>query len=280
MLLKDAARPRGMRCHVCRPVWRRLRLVLLPFAVLCGCGGPEAVTEPETPVAHRAATSFNTPLNEEEIRTFLEIVGDLPEGRAPEFAPLARAVVDDRLPAETLVTAYRQEYRRMFDPVEQGSRWRRDPELMAALTSRGVEPEEFASLMARLGCAVAAATVSSRLNLSEASAKSDQQLQAIVSRIGQWDNAAASGAASPFDVSQRRQPLVDQLKDLVALSEFSRLLLSIPDESRAVISRYQQELAVHLPQTDSLRLFERTLETDAVIVPVNFQQTQQRPSPK
>ncbi len=280
MSLQETALSQCLRSHVRRPVWRFLSFALSLLVFVCGCGGSEAVTEPETPVAHRSATSFDTPLDEEEIRTFLEIVRALPEGRSPEFAPLPRSAVDDRLPSETLVTAYRQEYRRMFDPVEQGSRWRRDRELMAILTSRGIEPEEFASLMTRLGCAVAAGTVSSRLNLTAASAKSDRQLQAIISRIDKWDNAAASGAATPLDVSQRRQPLVDQLKDLVALSEFSRLLLSIPEESRVMIARHKQELAVHLPQADSLRLFERTLDTDAVIVPVNFEQPQRSSTPK
>ena len=271
MPLTESALPQLSRFLLRRPLRVNLRVVLLVLTLLSGCGGSEAVTEPSTPVAHRAATSSDTPLSEEDVRMFLDIVRDLPEGKAPEFAPLARSAVDDRLSAETLVTVYRREYHRMFDPTEQGSRWRRDRELMKTLTLHGVEPEEFAILLTRMGCAVAAGTVSSRFNLTEASAKADQQLQTIISRIDEWDSRAASGTASSTRVTQHRQLLVDQLKELVALSEFSRLLLSVPEESRTAIARHQQELAVYLPQTSDVGRFERTLDAEAVIVPTNFE---------
>lgn len=255
------------------------RLALCLICALTGCGGSDDVRESATPVARRASASFEAPLSEQDVRTFLEIVRRLPAGKAPEFEPLASESIDDRLPAQALVSTYRREYRRLYDPVEQGSRWRRNSQLMAVLTAHGMESEAFAALMARLGCALAAGTINSRMNLSEAAEKADRLLDDLITRIDEWDERAAQGIVSSSNVAPRRQPLVDQLKDLVALSEFSRMLLNVPAESCAAVERHRQELAVHLQESKDVGFFERTLDAEAVIVPVRFEKPGPSPSP-
>jgi len=241
------------------------------MAASLGCGNSVEPTESLTPVARRETPSIDAPLTDAEVRMFLDIVSQLPGGKPPEFNPSVRSTIDDRLPAETLISEYRSEYRRMFDPLEQGSHWRRDGKLTKTLADHGTDPEEFAALLTRIGCAVAATTVSSRSNLQEASEKADEQLAAITTQLNALDNRTATARVSPIAVNQRRQPLVDQLKSIVALSEFSAILLHVPPESRAVIVEYKHELAVHLPQQGELDLFERTYDSPAVIVPVSHE---------
>ncbi|MBX3439003.1 MAG: hypothetical protein KF861_16045 [Planctomycetaceae bacterium] len=246
-------------------------LFLVLSCCVSGCGDANTTKEPSTPLARRAGATFETPLSEEEITTFLAIVGEFSAGQLPSFEPLPSPAIDDRLPAQTLVNAYRREYRRTFDPVDQAERWRRNPKLMSVLTARGIEPETFADLLTRLGCALAAGTVNSRLNLSVATEKTDQQLSDLIARIDQWDQRAAQGTVHHSAIAQRRQPLVDQLKDLVALSEFSRLLLGVPEESLRAVDRHKQALSVYLPQSQDVHRFERTLDADAVVVPVSYE---------
>lgn len=250
-----------------------LRWLLVLFC-LSGCGDAAQDTTPSTPVARRPVTTSTLPLTDADIRTFQAIVRDLPDGRIPEFEPLPQSTIDDRLPAATLVNVCREEYRRMFDPVEQGRRWRDNRKLIAVLQSHGMEPEEFAALLMRLGCAVAAGTVDSRFNLTEASQKAEQQLRATIDQIDELDRRATDGSTAHIGIFQYRQPLVDQMKELVALLEFSRILLSVPEESLAAVARHKEELAVHLPQAGDIRLFERTVDAEAVIVPVEFEQAE------
>lgn len=251
-------------------------LPALSALLLWGCGGSDTEMPTTTPVAVRAEASQESPLTEADVRTFLAIVQDLPQGKVPQFQPLAAAAIDDRLPADTLATVYRREYRRMFDPVEQGRHWRRDSQLTSILSGHELTPEEFAALLTRLGCTVAAGTVSSRFDLADAAAKADEQLQEIIARINEWDSGAASGSISAVSAPQHRQSLVDQLKHLVALSEFSRVLLEIPPESLKAVAQHRQALAEHLPQAGNLQLFERNFDGEAVMVPVNFEQTGER----
>lgn len=251
------------------------RLVALTFftlsGLIVGCSDSQSQSPEVTPVARSQPASLSTPLTDAEIETFLNVAANMPGGELPQFAPLSKSTIDDRLPPTTLIDAYRFEYRSMFDATGQASRWRRDQELVQRLAEHQCDPEEFASLMTRIGCAIASSTVMSRFNLDDASAKASEQLAHISSQITALDELAATKRVNPIAVTQRRQPLVDQLKSLVALSEFSQILSTIPDESRSAINRHRDEILVYLPDRGELNMFERTLNAPAVIVPASHE---------
>ena len=251
------------------------RLVALTMftlsGMIVGCGDSQSQSIEVTPVALSQPASLSTPLTDAEIETFLNVAARMPDGELPEFVPLSKSTIDDRLPPETLINAYRLEYRSMFDATGQATRWRRDSDLTRLLSELSTDPEEFASLMTRIGCAVASSTVMSQFNLEDASAKAGEQLAHLSSQITALDELATTKRVNPIAVTQRRQPLVDQLKSLVALSEFSRILSTIPEESRTVIDRHREEILAHLPNRGDLKMFERTLNAPAVIVPASHE---------
>lgn len=249
--------------------WRGVLFVGLILTF--GCTDSTEQTVELTPTEQRQPASFTTPLTDADVQTCLNIAAAMPDGKLPEFVPLAQSTIDDRMPAERLIESYRAEYRRMFDPVAQARHWRRDQQLTQLFAAHGTTPEEFASVLTRIGCGIAARTVKSRLNLGEASAKASEQLASLISQMNTMDQQAANPRVNDIAISQRRQPLVDQLKSLVALSEFSAILSNVPPQSTDVISQHWDALASLLPEGGELEMFERTLDSPAVIVPVNHE---------
>ncbi|MCA9076475.1 MAG: hypothetical protein KDA93_15725 [Planctomycetaceae bacterium] len=251
---------------------RLVALTLLALSgLISGCSDSQSQSNEVTPVARSQPASLSTPLTDTEIETFLNVAASMPDGELPKFMPLSKSTIDDRLPPETLINAYRLEYRSMFDATGQAIRWRRDSDFIRLLSALQTDPEEFASLMTRIGCAVASSTVMSQLNLEDASAKATEQLTRLCSQITALDEFAATNQVNPIAVNQRRQPLVDQLKSLVALLEFSRILSAVPEESRTVIDRHREQILAHLPSRGDLEMFERTLDAPAVIVPASHE---------
>ncbi|MCA9024514.1 MAG: hypothetical protein KDA86_04800 [Planctomycetaceae bacterium] len=255
--------------HTAFAAWAMLTLTI-------GCSdSPENAVE-VTPVARRQPASLTAPLTPADIRICLNVAAEMPEGKLPEFVPVGQSIIDDRMSAKQLIEAYRTEYRRMFDPVEQARHWRSDEQLVQILTEQGTTPEEFASLLTRVGCGIAAHTMKSKLNLDEASAKASEQLAEIVLKMDAMDQQKANPRVSPVAIAQRRQPLVDQLKSLVALSEFSAVLSSVPPQTTDVISQHWEALASLLPAGGELDMFERTLDAPAVIVPASHERPDAR----
>ena len=245
----------------------RATSVCLTILLLGGCGRDEGAGDSPTPVVHRPSTSLDDPLRDEEVSTFLRVVEDLPGKEVPSFEPLSQVTASDRMSAEQLVDVYRQEYRAMFDASRHGERWRKDRQLMETFGRHRVSPEDFASLMIRMSCAVAANAINSRVNLSETSSRADEQLLQTISRIDRLDTAPPTAQRQ-----QQRQPLLEALQELVALSEFGRILAGVPAESRDVIARHRTDLVRHLPETGSVELFERTEESE--ILPTSFRRVQ------
>lgn len=98
--------------HTAFAAWAMLTLTI-------GCSdSPENAVE-VTPVARRQPASLTAPLTPVDIRICLNVAAEMPEGKLPEFVPVGQSIIDDRMSAKQLIEAYRTEYRRMFDPVEQ-----------------------------------------------------------------------------------------------------------------------------------------------------------------
>ena len=119
--------------------------------------------------------------------------------------------------------------------------------------------------MIRLSCAVAASTVSSQLSLGEASQRAEQQVQEVVRRLSQYDNRSRLNNEREW-----REQFQQSLQELIALSEFSRVLANVPQRSVDIVRQNKSAIAQHLPKADAGRLFEQTIETN--IVPTNFEQ--------
>ena len=196
---------------------------------------------------------------------FLDVLETLPGQQAPEFEPLSQATADERSSAASLVEVYRQEFRAMFDASRHGARWRNDETLMATFTQNDVTPEDFAALMIRMSCAIAAGEISPEVDLREVAAGADAQVARLVEDINRLDAAPRT----PQAVDERRQAL-ESLQNFVAFSEFTTILREVPEASREVVARHRSQLAGHLPQTGTVEQFERTIESK--VVPTSFEQ--------
>lgn len=236
-------------------------LVLAPF--LTGCSEENSNSQAPTPTAYRASRDFQDPLTEREISRFLTVVRSLPDGCLPEFEPLDQGTARKGTSASHLADIFRQEYRAMFDAARHGQRWRRQETLVAVFDHHGTTPEDFASLMIRLSCAVAASTLSSDVDLAVVTERADRQVASLIRRIDNLDSVAQS--PSRFEL---RGQLLDSLQQYVAFSEFARLLSEVPKESLAVVSRYHAQIAAYLPRSGSIEGFERTIESS--VVPTSF----------
>jgi hypothetical protein len=244
----------------------RSRAVLstLSLLALAGCSGePPALSAP-TPVAAHPAKSLADPLTEQEARRFLEILDSLPDGKVPAFEPLAQATALKSMSGAQLVRIYRQEYRAMFDAARHAQRWREDPELMAVLAEHQTTPEDFASLMIRMSCAITAGTLSADVDLPLVQQKAEQQVKDLIAQVDRLQ----SGSRTPATIDARLQSL-DALQEIVAFAEFARLLLEVPHENFAVVQRHRSRLIKYLPQAGSIENFERTIESS--VVPTSFE---------
>lgn len=247
------------------PVQRLLSALALFCALTVGCAQQESPSDAPTPSVRRPATTLGDPLTDEEIRTFLNVLQSLPNQRAPEFEPLSQVTASERMTASQLVDVYRQEYRAMFDASRHGERWRKSAGLMSTFSQHHVKPEDYAALMIRISCAITANTISQDVDLSETSAKADAHIDQLVNQIKQLDQSART----PTSAELRLQAL-ESLQNLVAFSEFTRVLVDVPDDSCRVVARYRDRLAGHLPKPGHIDRFERTIESQ--VVPTSFQQ--------
>lgn len=251
-----------------------LRFVLL-LILLCllavGCSRQQAAqSDAPTPSAHLPARQLSDPLTEQEVRLFLEVLETLPDQQAPEFEPLSQVTADERFSAARLTEVYRQEYREMFDASRHGARWRNDETLMATFAQHDVTPEDFAALMIRMSCAIAASAISPEVDLQQVSDNADAQVARLVEDINRLDAAPRTTQS----VDYRRQAL-ESLQNFVAFSEFTKILREVPAASREVVARHRSQLAGHLPQTGTVEQFERTIESK--VVPTSFEQRQTLP---
>jgi hypothetical protein len=244
--------------------------------LMTGCNRQSSEAPALTPVARLDVPALSAPLTEAELATFLAVVADMPDQSVPEFTPLAQAELDERVPARRLEAAIRREYGRMFDPVEQGSRWRSQPSLMQVFAAHTVSPEQFAAIVTRMSCGIAANTIEESLDVVDLADRAEQELERLVAELEALDSGAPLRPGSG-DRTSVRDDLVARLKEMVALTEFGRLLRGVPPESRDLLSQHHEELAALLPMAIRPDQFERTLESRPVVVPVGFEQPAQDP---
>ncbi len=103
----------------------------------------------------------------------------------------------------------------------------------------------------------------------------DEQLEAAIAELTALDQQLSAGAvADQNGARHRREQLVEIIKQTVALTEFTRLLQSVPPESVAAVQEFRSQLDVFLPQTASDELLEQAFErrSETRIVPTSFQE--------
>lgn len=245
---------------------RLLVFVLLLCLLPAGCSREQSQTsEAPTQSVHRPSTTLGDPLTEQELETFLAVLDALPGKQAPEFEPLAQATASDQYSANQLVEVYREEYRAMFDASRHGARWRKNDEMTKTLSRYDVTPEDFAALMIRTSCAVTAGAISPQVDLRRVSADADAQVARLVEHLTGLDDAPRTP-----DVVERRREALEALQNLVAFSEFTRILQNVPAASLELVARHRSRLAGHLPQTGSMEGLEQAINSQ--IVPAGFEQ--------
>ncbi len=252
-----------------------LTLAIL-LSATSGCGRSSSTSEPAIPVAREPEATVADPLTPAEVQRFLSVAPRLPGQRVPEFQPLARPTVTDQLAARALADAYRREFRATFDTVAQGNLWRRDRRLQQALAREQMEPEQLASLVTRISCAISAEVVSANLDMDAVVVSTEQQLETTIGELELLDEQLRLGKVSDtHGATRRREQLVEIIQQTVALSEFGRLLQSVPPESVAAVREFRQQLAAHLPPSDNEQLIKGfETRTSSEIVPTSYESRQ------
>lgn len=238
--------------------------------LLAGCGANQPVVTSEKSVGFSLKqTTFATPISDEELKNFQQLVPRLPGAQVPEFSSAAELFPDpqNRNP-EALVEVCRQQYQAALDPFRQAELWKHDPALMNCLESQGIEPEALAMLLIRISSAWAASALLDEQQHIPAAALqllADERVEKLTASIYYVD--AHADRYSP----KVREHLNDALRETVALSEFLGLLAEVPIESAVRIRDHRLQLQSLLPEVATVADFERRLETTTTVVPVGFE---------
>ncbi|QDU41525.1 hypothetical protein Mal4_58930 [Maioricimonas rarisocia] len=251
----------------------RLTLILLSAS---GCGETATETVPSIPTARSEASassqqSIDAPLTDADVQTFLTVVEALPDGQVPALRAKSLDVTGADSSPAALARAWRAEFRRRFDPGYHAALWAEDETLQTVLAEHHLTPAEFASLVMRISFAMTSLAVESRLDVSELTAQSEQQLQRIIHKLAELDDAAQNDPANAPLLRHRREQTARALAEVVAVSEFGQLLQRVPAENRAVIGRHRQQLNATLPRGGNLAHFERSLESGTGVVPASHE---------
>jgi|GEM_PF-6207582 len=228
---------------------------------LCGCGDVSSVpasalttASPMNPDSTRGRTGRGdrvsgvpgpvhlhpsdpaAPLTDGEIRAFLQIVGQLPEGRPPAFAPVELPRLQPEGDLTTQIVRYRRAIRQALQPRRQTQHWQSQPDLAAAFSRLQVDPEAFAMLTLRLSVAWSAATIVPTTDVLEVRDRLDRQIAGLNAQLSR-----------PQLLTSTLEQQFQTLEELVALSEFMQLLGSSSQQSMQIVNAHQAELHQVLP---------------------------------
>ncbi|MFG0332554.1 MAG: hypothetical protein ACF8TS_04245 [Maioricimonas sp. JB049] len=251
----------------------RLFLILLCAS---GCGETATESVPAIPTAgseapQSSSPSMDAPLTDADVVTFLTVVKALPDGQVPPLRAKSLDVTGTVDSPAALAQAWRNEFRKRFDPEYHADLWADDEALQIVLAEHNLTPGEFASLVMRISFAMTSLAAESRLDVGELRTQSEQQLHSLVQKLAALDTAAQNDPSNAPLFRHRREQAARTLAEVVAVSEFGRLLQRVPAENRAAISRHREQLNATLPQGGNLAHFERTLESGTGIVPASHE---------
>jgi hypothetical protein len=244
--------------------WNHVAIALGLGAVisLTGCGRatpPRPSNEVvEIFVPH---TSFHTPVSQDEVALFLNVIRHLPNEKTPQFAELLlpSLTATEDLPEQ--IRCMQQDFRNALQPKLQASFWKSQPDLESAFAQINVDPEAFAKLTLRISTAWTALTVAEETRSREVRLRLRMQIDQLVSEI----------ETKRFEHDDHHQQL-RVLEELVALSEFLSLLDQVPEDSLKTVERFQGELRQILPHSPSHASRALHRNEHRTIQPVKFEQ--------
>jgi len=225
--------------QLCRPGY----LLLILAVSGCGAKSESPQTVQQIPVVQRdpASANLSRPLTPAEIEQFLLIISQLPGGQAPEYLPVEFAGLTSGTTLPAQIEQYRQAIRRAISPARQAAQWQQQPLLRSHLEQTGCSMEEFADLMLRVSSAWSASVVTSQATSPDIQQGIQQQIEQLQLELQRPD-------AKGFEAEQKLRIL----EELVAFSEFTRLLQQVPAESLLSISRARRELSQVMPESSWL----------------------------
>ncbi len=214
-------------------------ILSLAFA-LTGCGQSSDCLEPVVSVPVRIdvmQSAFMTPLTEQDVAIFLQVLEHLPNRQIPEILPAELPTLRPGHDIEGQVQVLRNAMRSALSPEVQADHWMADPQVRTHLRKIGINPVAFAELTLRISSAWSALVVAPETRSPELRAQIHEQVVALVHQLKQKSESA-------FEMDQKR--LI--LEELVAFSEFLSLIDLVPETSIQTVSRCRRQLAHVLPE--------------------------------
>lgn len=235
-----------------------------------GCGR----SEPKSPVARVrpsiAVQPITAPLTSAEVETFLQVVKALPDQQPPEpSSPAHLQIPAERTPRER-VALWRAHIREQLDPRRMADSWKHGDRIRSILAELEVDPTAFASLMSRISAAwVSRSLDGGGADLEKESRSAENRTELAIRQIEEIDRRSKGLREIPAHWRTRREALLEGVHELVSLSEFLRLVRSVPPASRQVLEGRREDLAVLLPVVTGDSPFER--RDDRRVVPTGFE---------
>lgn len=242
---------------------------LVVFACL-GCGQTESKPAAARVRSSIAVQSLSAPLTSAEVEAFLRVVKALPDQQPPEPSlPAPLRIPAGRPPRECLVL-WRAHIREQLDPQRMADSWKHGARVQAILAEQEVDPTAFASLMSRISAAwVSRSLEGGGVDLEKESRSAENRAELAIRQIEEIDRRSEGLREIPAHWLTRREAHFDSIQELVSLSEFLRLIRSIPPASRQVLEERRVDLAALLPPVSAESPFERL--DDRRVVPTGFE---------
>ena len=235
-----------------------------------GCGKSEPGPAVVKVRPSMAVQPLSAPLTATEVETFLAVVKSLPGGQPPEPAPPTPLRVPPGHPPRECLTLWRAHIREQLDPQQMAGNWKHGGRVHEILAEHEVDPTAFASLMSRISAAwVSRSLEGGGTDLDKESRSADNRMEIAVRQIEEIDRRSQGLAEVPGQWVARREALLENLQELVSLSEFLRLMKSVPPESRQVLEARRSDLVALLPSVNGDTPFER--RDDRRVIPTGFE---------
>lgn len=224
-----------------RSVW-----LLAVFSIVCwsisGCSDAAAPPMASIGTAPTVTKVVAGPVTEADLRTVISIIEGLPEGSRPSFAPALEPVELAHLRAIEMLPVIRRNYMAALEVGSQAEAWAENRRLVEACLVAGVDLDQLAVLMTRIGCAHHANESGSQLDIATARSDGEARIAEILPRI---DSASDKLA---------RQKLIDTLSALVAFDAYLTLLDLVPSQNRQIVSHFKPQLKNLLPATPDVKV--------------------------
>jgi len=208
--------------------------------------------------------AIDAPLTSEEVATFLHIVKQLPDNKVPQFDAQPHGIQTQGHTPRQYAAQLQQHYRGAINIEQQGQQWDMAPELSSRFEELGVDPMAFCSLATRVSCAWSAQAVRQKLPIKRTQRQLNERLHYYLTRI-------ETEPLAHEDILY----LIDVMEETIALSEFLRIIESVPETSTNAVIANASELSALLPETNSVARFEQHLESTPKVMRVGHSEPAQ-----